>query len=274
MLSTGTCATGYQFYGSQCYKFVSERISWTDAEAACIAEGGNLASIPDQETNDFLTSLTEIYAWVGGRRLEAGQNVWGWTDGTEWSYTNWGPGQPDNLEGSQDYIAINHGGVGLWDDGSNVIQNYICQRKQDTCKSSYLVVTTEDLSKDGHEGWTDLTSDFVFKMLHNDKPLYTNPGGDIYLFFSSNLNKWVVDRSLTIQNDAETGLIHNSASSLCPPTSGWEYLDNRATKPSVQAGCASTFSIATSEDLSATHDWWIDLSAQYSYRTMFNGRYV
>ena len=125
------CPTGYQSHGSHCYKFVNQKTSWTQAEAACNAEGGHLASIPDQETNDFLASLSSGYTWIGGRRLEAGQDVWGWSDGSEWSYTNWGRGQPDNVGGKQNHLAINHGGVGKWDDGKNgqsINRGYICQK--------------------------------------------------------------------------------------------------------------------------------------------------
>ena len=90
-----------------------------------------MASIPDRQTNQFLTTLTTVYTWVGGHRQVDNQNVWGWTDGTQWSYTNWGRGQPDNNnQGTQDFVAINLGGAGLWDDGTNtqdINRGYICQ---------------------------------------------------------------------------------------------------------------------------------------------------
>ena len=110
---------------------MSGKISWTNAKAACIADGGSLASILDKDTNDFLTSLTEVYTWVGGYLDD--QNVWRWTDGSEWSYTNWGPGQPVD-DGSQNHLAINHGGVGLWDDGVVDVwaaRGYMCQRQKE-----------------------------------------------------------------------------------------------------------------------------------------------
>ena len=63
-------------------------------------------------------------------RLVDNQNVWGWTDGTPWSYTNWYRAQPDNGNGRQDFVAINLVTVGLWDDGENnenINRGYICQ---------------------------------------------------------------------------------------------------------------------------------------------------
>ena len=49
-------------------------------------EGGNLASIPDQDTNEFLISMMDFnpdgFVWVGGRP------DWQWTDGTPFTYKN------------------------------------------------------------------------------------------------------------------------------------------------------------------------------------------
>ena len=34
-------------------------------------------------------------------------------DGSLWGYTNWGPGQPNNLNGTQDFVAF----IGPYEDG-------------------------------------------------------------------------------------------------------------------------------------------------------------
>ncbi len=52
------CDSGYTEYGGKCYRYSgSEEKEWDDAKAACIAEGGNLATIDDQAENDFLVSM-------------------------------------------------------------------------------------------------------------------------------------------------------------------------------------------------------------------------
>ena len=58
------------------------------------------------------------------------QNVWGWSDGSKWSYTNWSPGNPNNRGGMQDYVTINFNNPGQWDDEykSTYPHPYICQR--------------------------------------------------------------------------------------------------------------------------------------------------
>ena len=87
-----------------------------------------MASVLDQQTNDFLNSLTSIYAWIGGYKSNTGS--WMWSDGSAWGYTNWAVGQPNNYGGNQENIAIR--GNGDWDDingktGGSRFQPYICR---------------------------------------------------------------------------------------------------------------------------------------------------
>jgi len=139
-----SCKAGYTYFShtGQCYKYVSGNKAWTEANAVCRADGGNLASVHDIETNDFLTTLTQVYTWIGGFRLVDDQNVWGWTDGSGWDYSNWGAGYPNNAGGNQDYVGINWG-LGLWDDEDNldtINQGYICQQSTAWQTSGVLYV--------------------------------------------------------------------------------------------------------------------------------------
>ena len=44
--------------------------TWTEAQTFCHAFGGELASVPDKGTNDFLAQLTTEEAWIGGHKVE------------------------------------------------------------------------------------------------------------------------------------------------------------------------------------------------------------
>ena len=55
--------------------------------------GGDLASIPDAETCDFLKPLITGGTWVGGYKTG---DTWMWTDGTPFNFSNWYSGKPDN----------------------------------------------------------------------------------------------------------------------------------------------------------------------------------
>ena len=91
--------------------------------------------MPDSTTNAFLADLkTAAYsAWIGGYK-DLENNIWGlWTDGTPWSYTNWGPGQPSDTLGEEDFLVMQGTGTiwtnGQWNDGLDTAypQRSLCQ---------------------------------------------------------------------------------------------------------------------------------------------------
>ena len=115
-------------------------MSWTEARTQCqtIAPyNGDLASVPDQATNDFLTTLTTEVAWLGGNDLES-EGVWIWTDGTPWSFESWNSGEPSNGGGNESFLELNYANVGGWNDApldamdlTYPTGGYICQYKID-----------------------------------------------------------------------------------------------------------------------------------------------
>ena len=123
MILFAACEDGWSGDTSStlCYQYVSSYESWTDASSYCQNLGGELASVTSSDINDFLTTLTEDMAWIGGYKDDEGN--WNWSDGSTFDYTNWASTptqQPDNAGGDQDKIQINWRssqiGVGFWDD--------------------------------------------------------------------------------------------------------------------------------------------------------------
>ena len=127
------CPSGWKYNPSnhKCYRYFSSAMTWTDARNNCRRYGGGeLASVPDSGTNSFITSLTTSLAWIGGYRKYSGQNVWGWTDGSRWTYSRWYSGEPNNAGGAQNVIVINFIKTGYWDDTTNSATNknpFVCQ---------------------------------------------------------------------------------------------------------------------------------------------------
>ena len=76
-----------------CYKYTDRAYPWTEARDFCVENGGDLASIPDQETNDFLFSIISSRAFIGGI-LDSSSGAWTWSDGTLFSFTKWKSNQP------------------------------------------------------------------------------------------------------------------------------------------------------------------------------------
>ena len=135
------------FYSGTCYKWFQSGIEWSKARDRCknAKDNGELASIPDKETNTFLVEeISPDPAWIGGYTREEGN--WFWTDGSPWNYMNWATDddQPNNKgtdgRGEGTFLMFNgNARMGLWydDDGKwsvfendvNSVKGYICQYK-------------------------------------------------------------------------------------------------------------------------------------------------
>ena len=124
-----TCPEGWHYFSetNSCYKVVEASKTWDEARTACKEFDAELASIPDEATNTFLTTLTTGSSWIGG--YHDSDKIWKWSDGSVWSYTNWCSGQPTY---DTRHVAFNchwlQDGVGQWDD-SGSSPSFICQLK-------------------------------------------------------------------------------------------------------------------------------------------------
>ena len=109
---------------NKCYTLSKATATWSNARKACQETkglNGDLATIADQETMDFIKQNLEVTGrtWIGGEKLSG---EWSWADGTTWSYTNWQSSQPDSDDAL--YIYTDY----LWWDLSKTEENYyICQ---------------------------------------------------------------------------------------------------------------------------------------------------
>ena len=152
------CSAGWTPFSGRCYRHYAETKSWTSARLHCQTSApgsgasagrharsvgevrGELASIPDQATNDFLAELhSASAAWVGGTDAVAEGSPdggWIWTDGTPWHYTSWAPGQPNHKHG-QDYLKFSDGS---WNDLKNSNKRtFFCQYTGETEISIFLI---------------------------------------------------------------------------------------------------------------------------------------
>ena len=93
---------------------------------------GNLASVHDNITNTFVADLAPGRAWLGGYQAGNGEDEpWLWSDGSAWDYENWRAGEPNNDDGRGNYMEVNFGGQGTWNDlpveKSYEVPGYVCQ---------------------------------------------------------------------------------------------------------------------------------------------------
>ena len=109
-----------------CYSLNLASTTWDDARRSCqgvIGVNGDLATIADQETMDFIAKNFELEGdtWFGGEKV---LGEWKWADGTLWNYTNWDSEEPDNDDAT--YLRPNNEG---WYDYHKTYNShhYICQ---------------------------------------------------------------------------------------------------------------------------------------------------
>ena len=123
--SDDVCPCPVVRYEDHVYLFCEQVKSWGDARSACGqgTDGFDLVVFEDQAENDFVAS--ETYArdrhrwwWIGLRQIDKWNEPagsWQWVDGTDLSAENWGGGQPDNDDYSEDCVHL-YPDSGLWND--------------------------------------------------------------------------------------------------------------------------------------------------------------
>ncbi|XP_039631445.1 lectin-like [Polypterus senegalus] len=130
------CQPGWTSYQSKCYQYFPIKKTWIDAELHCVSLGGNLASVHSSGANHFITRLIKISdsheppSWLGGSNCVR-ISSWLWTDGSQWDFANWYPGEPSNSGGTEKCLHTNYNGPGGWN--NNNCENqfpFVCMRNE------------------------------------------------------------------------------------------------------------------------------------------------
>jgi hypothetical protein len=100
------------------YVRTAEPCTWTEAAAQAGSLHGHLVTISSQAENDWVWRTfggPDHGLWIGLSDLvEEGR--WVWANGEPVTYTNWDPGEPNNL-GDEDYAQLFRDGT--WNDTNN-----------------------------------------------------------------------------------------------------------------------------------------------------------
>ncbi len=114
-----------QFNGHS-YKLFDMDFTWYEAKAYCEKLGGHLAIITSENEQVFIESLVKNsnrkVFWLGGSD-EFVEGTWKWVDGSNFVYSNWSSGEPNN-EYNEDFLVIynsnsGRGSLGKWNDINN-----------------------------------------------------------------------------------------------------------------------------------------------------------
>ena len=90
-----------------CYLWGDKMLSWDAAEEFCQKEGGHLASVTSESTNDYISKEKSRHLWIGGSDKE-NEGTWKWTDGSAWNFTKWNKGQPSNGSDEDDEDCLQY----------------------------------------------------------------------------------------------------------------------------------------------------------------------
>ncbi|KAL2101493.1 hypothetical protein ACEWY4_003254 [Coilia grayii] len=106
----------WSMVGPYCAKHFHDMRAFGEAESACRNENddAHLIAVHDIETTDELRILTGSYnkkTWIGGFRLQCTDGFL-WTDGSNWDYNNWVPGEPSDMG---DCVQMSYDSPGLFD---------------------------------------------------------------------------------------------------------------------------------------------------------------
>lgn len=110
------------------YTLVHETVTWSEAEQYCEEHGGQLAQPKTKEEWRALRDLcdeADFYViYLGAQRQADGS--FAWLDGTPIDIKTWGPGEPNNAGGEENYLAYLRytGGGAMYDVPDNAAAYY------------------------------------------------------------------------------------------------------------------------------------------------------
>lgn len=92
---TTDCKKGFKRFQNRCYKYISTKLNFFQAEMLCRTQQSSLADIGSAKEDQWIKQLmTDTNAWISGTDL-AEQGKWKWlSTGLPMSFTNWHSGQP------------------------------------------------------------------------------------------------------------------------------------------------------------------------------------
>ncbi|KAI5629825.1 hypothetical protein C0J50_7876, partial [Silurus asotus] len=111
------------------YIYVSQKMNWTTAQTYCRQHYDDFASITTEEESQRAEMIAgpNVTHWIGLNRTAPNVNIWQWSAGEEFSYTNWFPGEPNDCNGKESCTATFQN---CWNDmDCKTYFPFMCQRR-------------------------------------------------------------------------------------------------------------------------------------------------
>ncbi|XP_033747656.1 deleted in malignant brain tumors 1 protein-like [Pecten maximus] len=123
------CHQSWTKYQTHCYKLFSDPKTWLEAQDECRNHGSSLVTIETEAENNWLKNnqFVEDHPFIGAYTDDT-RTVWRWvSDDSIVRYSDWLPGQPNNLDDNQNCVQF----LGSkWNDRdcTSYISKFICEK--------------------------------------------------------------------------------------------------------------------------------------------------
>ncbi|MEQ2309297.1 hypothetical protein AMECASPLE_037139 [Ameca splendens] len=115
------CFIFWSSFKDHCYKYVATPMTWADAELYCLSQEANLVSIHSEEEENFVKLLirnfdvAEGVNWIGLSDAQK-DGTYFWSDGSNFTFSFWKDGEPNNSGGPEPCVHTNWGTARKWND--------------------------------------------------------------------------------------------------------------------------------------------------------------
>lgn len=116
VFSNDNCTNDREF----CFYEVS--LDRDEADKFCHHKGYKLASINNRNKENKILSLVPKgnRYWIDGKYFKSKDSSWEWEAGEKFTYSNWGDGEPNNLESGESYLLLDFTEKkAFWNDNRN-----------------------------------------------------------------------------------------------------------------------------------------------------------
>ncbi|KAM9792692.1 CD209 antigen-like protein C [Neosynchiropus ocellatus] len=119
---------GWLYFRPSLYYMSSVQQSWLDSRNFCVGRGADLVVINSTEEQRFINKFAKT-AWIGLHQRED-NGEWVWVDGTPLTRSFWAPGEPNNINGTENCTEIKkHSRIKSWNDAHCRLKNFwICEK--------------------------------------------------------------------------------------------------------------------------------------------------
>ncbi len=114
------------------YIFCNNQESWSDARAYCNDFNMKLVTLGSAAEEEWVYSIANVLSpqkWWIGANDKAAEGSFVWDSGEEASYSNWEPGEPNDVGGNEDCAQLNrfHPAKTWNDEPCSLHLNFICE---------------------------------------------------------------------------------------------------------------------------------------------------